>query len=66
MSSDLHRTVYMSVTPQASQAHVTSGMYKRVSVALQATAETLRNTILRSPKAKYMYVSLDEKMDLLG
>ena len=42
---------------QASQAYVTSVLYKRVGVALQATFETLckRNKILRSVKAKYHY-----------
>ena len=50
----------MSVTPQASQAHVTSVECTRESVSRYrpATAETLRNKILRSPNAKFMYVCI--------
>ena len=47
----------MSLLAQASQAYVTSVLYKRVGVALQATVVTLCkiNKILTSVKAKYHY-----------
>ena len=47
----------MSLLAQVSQAYVTSVLYKRVGVALQATVVTLCkiNKILTSVKAKYHY-----------